>query len=265
MTDQLVLAINMYCNLECKFCYADGHPGRKESLSLEQFITLIDSDKPKSIDISGGEPFMNSQLNAMLEYAISDLNVETILISTNGTMYRQDLSKILKNQKCELQVSLPAIDEEVWKSITKPSNRITVNRVKENIERWLQEDVRLHLSMPVYGENKDEIEKVVDYATAIGVGVRVTPVFRVGRGKNVDGLSGMDKTLAVAFLNACEVKGLNVENSLEYDCKPLTENSACPFIGTKKYVEPTDNGLLASDCEFLRDIVIGKLKENYRR
>lgn len=258
MADQLVLAVNMYCNLECMFCYADSHPKRRESLSLEQFVAIVGDNKPKSIDISGGEPFMNPQLKDMLEYAISKPNVETILISTNGTRYKQDLAKVLKNPKCKLQVSLPAIDEEAWKNITNPPNSVTVNGVKENIERWLQDNVRLHLSMPVYSENKDELEKVVDYAATIGVGVRVTPVFQVGRGKNVDSLSGIGKTLAIAFLNACEVKELNVENSLEYDCKPLTENSACPFIGTKKYVEPTDKGLLASDCEFLKDAVIGK-------
>jgi len=96
------------CNLNCEFCYnTEGEKGAKYTKSEEDDKRKLDKrkeviDEILNIGVShlvftGGEPFLDSQLLDLIEYAKSrDIYIS---INTNGTLITENLAKILKRLK----------------------------------------------------------------------------------------------------------------------------------------------------------------------
>ncbi len=96
------------CNLNCEFCYnTEGEKGAKYTKSEEDDKRKLDKrkeviDEIVNIGVShlaftGGEPFLDSQLLDLIEYAKSrDIYIS---INTNGTLITENLAKILKRLK----------------------------------------------------------------------------------------------------------------------------------------------------------------------
>lgn len=114
---RLVIHITNYCNLKCKYCYANG--GNYNSIEKDIDISTIDKilevfynefDYINSIQIFGGEPLLN--LNAF-EYIcekirIIDLNKNTNTIIgtvTNGTMINDKFINIVKKYNVQVVLS----------------------------------------------------------------------------------------------------------------------------------------------------------------
>lgn len=95
------------CNKNCHFCFSKTFK-RKDfpEKRIETLIDFIYQNKIQSLDILGGEPFLYSALNKIIEKAI-EKDIE-ITISTNGTL-EGELEKFLRkfgNSKVKVGVSI---------------------------------------------------------------------------------------------------------------------------------------------------------------
>lgn len=84
---ELWLHTGTACNLRCPFCFEDCAPGntRLQALTLNDARPFIDEAVDLGVNkfsFTGGEPFVNRELPAMLDYA---LDFRPCLVLTNGT------------------------------------------------------------------------------------------------------------------------------------------------------------------------------------
>lgn len=81
------LVINRRCNLKCVYCFGEYYNRKEEEYSLEEIKKIIDqiySMGTRYILIQGGEPFLQKDLGAIIEYI--DKKGIIPAITTNGTL-----------------------------------------------------------------------------------------------------------------------------------------------------------------------------------
>jgi len=113
----LQLNITKRCNLHCKHCHVEAGPNRNEIMSKETMrkcIKIIESSSIHTIDITGGAPEMNLDL----EWLITELSqfnkrliVRSNLVILENHQYRKFLD-IYTLFKVEIVTSLPDIHED---------------------------------------------------------------------------------------------------------------------------------------------------------
>jgi hypothetical protein len=85
---RLWLYTNFHCNLACEYCVVASSPrARARSLGLERFRRLVDEaigEGFREIYLTGGEPFLEPDIVAMLEYASDRLPT---VVLTNAMLF----------------------------------------------------------------------------------------------------------------------------------------------------------------------------------
>lgn len=99
------LEITNRCNLRCVHCYFSDRYSALE-MPYEKIIAVLEKNKyAQSVVVSGGEPFLHSQMDLILEY-LSNIKGEVILI-TNGTCISEKAYKTFENApNIKFQISL---------------------------------------------------------------------------------------------------------------------------------------------------------------
>lgn len=95
---QVEFAITTTCNLKCKNCtnYIPYLPRDKQrTISFSDFQTylsnlLANADKLNALLLLGGEPLLHKELPQMLDFALQNPKIESVYITTNGTIYFSD-------------------------------------------------------------------------------------------------------------------------------------------------------------------------------
>lgn len=77
------------CNLDCAYCPAEIHDNFSPHTDIEVLKRAVDSlaalDKPVRISLTGGEPCVHPQIEALLYYIKESPGIEWVNITTNGT------------------------------------------------------------------------------------------------------------------------------------------------------------------------------------
>ncbi|MGB2851953.1 MAG: radical SAM protein, partial [Solirubrobacterales bacterium] len=92
-----IIEVNTGCNLDCPICFADsgtGHDPTGYSLSLAEVESMLDTfvaaeGEPESIQFSGGEPSIHTEILPMLE-AAKDRGIPLVMLNTNGIRLARD-------------------------------------------------------------------------------------------------------------------------------------------------------------------------------
>lgn len=115
--DIFQINIGKKCNLKCKHCHVNAGPDRTELMSrkdLELCLKIIKDCDVSTVDITGGAPEMNSNLQWFIE-SISKLN-KRLIVRSNLVILAQKSYKhfidIYSNNNVELIASLPHYLEE---------------------------------------------------------------------------------------------------------------------------------------------------------
>jgi radical SAM protein with 4Fe4S-binding SPASM domain len=175
LTDPLLLPriiswnMTLRCNLQCPHCYIDAgcDTGTKE-LTTAQGKLLIDQiaavSRPLLI-FSGGEPLLRPDLCELARYATG--KGLTVAVGTNGTLISDPVAQQLKEAGVKaVAVSLDSASPQrhdifrgqagAWK------------RALEGIDACARNGIRVQVNTTVTTENFDEVEQVMDLATACG-------------------------------------------------------------------------------------------------
>ena len=81
----LILFINSICNMRCEHCFYWQQLNQRDDLSLEEIVALSEELGPiENLNLSGGEPFLRKEFDAICRQFIRRNGVKEIYVPTNA-------------------------------------------------------------------------------------------------------------------------------------------------------------------------------------
>ena len=182
-----VLEITSSCNLKCPLCYAASGPGglHMPLMDCRQAIDHLVAyeGRPEILQLSGGEPTVHPDFEAIFEYACSQ-PIDIVMINTNGIRLAKDprLRDLLSRyrQRSEVYLQFDGFDDNIYHHLRGEALLETKLRA---IELLAESGVNVTLVCTVDQHNLDQLGRVVEFGMerpAI-TGVSFQPATYTGR------------------------------------------------------------------------------------
>jgi cyclic pyranopterin phosphate synthase len=182
----LRVSLLQHCNLGCVYCVAgegelkQANAG-KDSLSVDELLAMIRRLKDQlpldTVRLTGGEPLLYPGLASLIR-GIHEAGIGAVRLTTNGFLLER-MAPALKAAGLEaLNVSLDAMDEEVFFRI---SRRHMVQRIIRGIDAAVAAGLRVKInSVMMKGVNDSQLLPLLDFAFARGLTIRFLEVMAMG-------------------------------------------------------------------------------------
>ena len=168
---RLWLYTNFHCNLACEYCVVASSPrARRRSLGLDRFRELVDEaigERFRELYLTGGEPFLEPEIVAMLEYASDRLPT---VVLTNAMLFtgrrRHELARLAGREGLVIQTSLDgarASTHDAWRGSG------SFDRAIEGIAYARELGLPLRVAMTETPENRDDVEELRALLAGMGV------------------------------------------------------------------------------------------------
>lgn len=286
------------CNLECIMCagkLSSSIRANRENLpnhsstydsefvnQLEEFIPYLEEAR-----FYGGEPFLIQIYYEIWERIIA-LNPSTkIYVQTNGTILNDKIKTLLKKGKFVINISIDAIDKELFEKIRKNSN---YNIVMKNLAYFhnycIQNNTFFCITPTFMRENWMEFPKIVEFCNNRNIPLFYNTLYRP-RNLAINTLKSSQIKEISEYLNSfCFISQNNIQkrNNLQYsgfisllktwlnDKIEEEEKNTRKFIGKdiiinniisnlRKNPACTENPELLKKIEFFTIKVIGLLSD----
>ncbi|MEP7128304.1 MAG: GTP 3',8-cyclase MoaA [Chitinophagales bacterium] len=172
----LRLAVTDRCNLRCFYCMPEegiDWLARKEILSFEEMLrlcSLLVKMGIEKIRITGGEPFVRTDIMQFL-WSLSKLHgLEQITLTTNGVLTAPLVPELKKMGVRSVNLSMDTLDRNRFFAITK---RDELPRVLKTLDALLSYGIDVKLNAVVMGEkNVQDILPLVELTKDLPVSVR---------------------------------------------------------------------------------------------
>jgi radical SAM/Cys-rich protein len=151
--DTVQVNIGLRCNLACRHCHVQSSPVRKEEMSWDTMLLVLDAArraKASTLDITGGAPEMHPRFRAFVEAGIEQgLHV---VVRTNLTIMLQpgdeDMPGFYAERGVHLMASLPCyLETNVDRQRGKHVYRDSIEVVEKLNARGYGSDPRLQLDL----------------------------------------------------------------------------------------------------------------------
>jgi GTP 3',8-cyclase len=174
------------CNFACTYC-TDGkaqdtplnHHATKQSTNafLQQIQALHEQLQLEDVRLTGGEPLLHPQLLEIVA-GIKALGIKKIKLTTNGFLLSNKIEALKNAGVTDINISLDAIDEDVFFLMTKRKN---VSRVLKAIDDAIQCGINVKLNAVIMrGINEQEILPLLTYAFDRNIIIRFLEVMAMG-------------------------------------------------------------------------------------
>jgi len=81
----IILFINSICNMKCEHCFYWKQLNQRDDLTFEEIVALSEELGPiENLNLSGGEPFLRKEFDAICRQFIKRNGVREIYVPTNG-------------------------------------------------------------------------------------------------------------------------------------------------------------------------------------
>jgi molybdenum cofactor biosynthesis protein A len=148
-------------------------PAKKELLSfeeIERLIRLLASLGISKIRLTGGEPFVRTDLMALIRNMTEITGVKEIHLTTNGVLTAPHIPELKKLGIASVNLSLDTFDRERFKLITR---RDEVEKVMETYRLLLEHDIEVKINAVVMdGKNIEDIVPLIELGKDNPVSVR---------------------------------------------------------------------------------------------
>ncbi len=162
-----------YCNLNCIMCANDKLTRKRGVMDIRLYKKIIDEialENPYTrlwLDFYGEPLLQKFRLYYMIDYAVKK-GLKNINLNTNAMLLDDEMAEMLLDSGITfISIDCDGFSSEVYESIRVRGNR---DQVYQNIEKFLIRKRERGLLKPIIEvkimemeENKDEIEKVLDY------------------------------------------------------------------------------------------------------
>jgi radical SAM/Cys-rich protein len=114
-TRTLQINVGLLCNQNCRHCHLDAGPGRKENMTRETMLAVVDYARRSRfdvIDITGGAPELNSHVETLVVQmaALAPRVMFRSNLSALNSAKRDGLMQVLKDNRVVLVASLPSLN-----------------------------------------------------------------------------------------------------------------------------------------------------------
>ncbi len=182
----LRISLTNACNFGCVYC-VQGEEVRKDlpvtsaTLSLDQLIHTVAELKAvlplDTIRLTGGEPTLFKELVPLI-HRLTALGITNIKMTSNGYLLGDMASRLAAAGLKEVNVSLDAIDADVFYKV---SRRKDLHRVLDAIEKCNQHGIQVKLnSVIMKGLNDSQIIPLLHYAGKQNIAVRFLELMKMG-------------------------------------------------------------------------------------
>jgi MoaA/NifB/PqqE/SkfB family radical SAM enzyme len=149
--------INKKCNLRCGYCIATSSPDASDGLPTDKAKALIQKIAEsgiKRLDITGGEPFLRSDIMDIINFSVSQ-GLETV-VTTNGYYITDEISQKLANLEVFTQVSIDGPQPVMDRVRGKGAYEAAISALKKLNDAGVQTRINCVLQKR-YADELDEI------------------------------------------------------------------------------------------------------------
>jgi len=172
----LRLSVTDRCNLRCSYCMPEHgmvFSPKRDVLEYEEMLTLVSLLSElgiRKVRITGGEPFVRTDLMYLLRELSKNPRIDKINITSNLTLIRPHLDELLELGITHVNVSLDALDRTRFFEITK---RDVFDEVERTLYEMIEKGFHLKINCVVMkGKNEDQILPLLNLAKAHPLSVR---------------------------------------------------------------------------------------------
>jgi molybdenum cofactor biosynthesis enzyme MoaA len=174
----LRISLTEKCNLRCQYCMPEHGVNLTPKQSLltlaERFriVSVFQNLGVTKLRFTGGEPTISNQLCPLIEHSSKDLGIQSIGITTNGIMLKEQLTRLLSAGLTSVNVSLDTLDPVKFASITRRDQKLFY-KVQSSIFETKAKNLPLKINCVLMrGINEMEVRKFIDYAMEYDLTVR---------------------------------------------------------------------------------------------
>lgn len=172
----LRLAVTDRCNLRCFYCMPEEgihYLPRKELLSfeeIERLVSLLARMGITKIRLTGGEPFVRTDLMELIERIVTIEGINDVHITTNGILTAPHIPQLKKLGIASVNLSLDTLDANRFKLITRRDEfKNTWSTLQQLIESKIQVKIN---TVVMEGKNIDDIIPLIELTKENNISVR---------------------------------------------------------------------------------------------
>jgi GTP 3',8-cyclase len=166
--DTLRISVTDQCNLKCIYCIPDMNNviNYKKYLTFEEITDVVKACSLLGINkikLTGGEPLLRQNLSELIRMISIIRDISDISMTTNGILLSGLSESLSKAGLQRINISLDAIDPEIYYKITCGGN---VNLVLDGIKSALDsgfKELKINTVL-LKGINEDEIPVIMEFS-----------------------------------------------------------------------------------------------------
>jgi len=181
----LRLSVIEACNFRCSYCLPNGftaRPGRPQPLSREEITRLLHGFAAvglRKLRLTGGEPTLRRDLPELIASAAAVGGIESIGLTTNGTLLERRVERWREAGLTNLNVSVDSLDRAGFQAITGHDRLPEILRGIELARGLGFKAVKLNAVL-LRGLNDDQLPAWRDYLRERRVTLRFIELMQTG-------------------------------------------------------------------------------------
>ncbi len=206
----LMLHLTGQCNLECRHCYMEGSPRRREHLPLDwiaQAVRAAPSLGIGSLFLTGGEPLMYARFADVAGVA-AEVSGLTTTVCTNATIVRKSEARLLAKLGFDVHVSIDGMPgyHDAFRAMEG-----AFSKAERGVGLLTEAGVPVTIVTTISRENFAQFDEISAWAREAGARkLLVQPLLDLGRGASI-----RDQQLSSEQLNVLIMKTSDFGNSSE--------------------------------------------------
>jgi Fe-coproporphyrin III synthase len=204
----LMLHLTGQCNLECRHCYMEGSPRRREQLPVD-WVQASLREAPRlgigSVFLTGGEPLLHSRFGD-IALAASAVDGLSTTVCTNATLVKQHDAQIFANYGFKVHVSIdgePAF-HDAFRAVEG-----AFRRAERGLSLLVRQGVDVTITTTISRANLEQFPRIAQWAFDVGAKrLLVQPLLELGRAVDI-----ADQRLTSAQLNGLILLTSDLANS----------------------------------------------------
>lgn len=157
------MSLTQRCNLNCVYCHHEGEGSPSGEMYTDEILRILRVARDlgmRRVKFTGGEPLLRKDLGGIIAYSYA-LGFEDVGVTTNGQLLRERALELYEAGLRRLNLSVPSVDPNVYRSITGGELRNVVDGLES--ARRLGIHVKIN-TVVMRGINDSSIGNIIEFA-----------------------------------------------------------------------------------------------------